>query len=95
MGWEFRIKNFNIIGVHWKFQFLEGECSWRNQYIYIKYIYIGVNCGCLDSLLADLKGCLAIKRGWCFWGVLIHWYVLGNTVDVMTLYINFLMPIFA
>ena len=55
-----RMKDFNVLGVHWKIWFLGGEFT-KNQ-------YIGGGENCLKrgwfGQYADLR---ARKMGWCFW----------------------------
>ena len=58
---ELKMKNFNILGVHWKIWLLGGSSQKTN----IK--------GRLPEKeglgqLTDLRGGLVRKRGWCFWG---------------------------
>ena len=55
-----RMKNFNIFGVHWKIRLLEGFR--KNQYSEGDCLKRGAWTVC------PFKGCLARKRGWCFWG---------------------------
>ena len=57
-----RTKNFNILGVHWKIWLLGGIL--KNQYIGGDRPRKG---GWLVQFV-DLRGGLARKRAWCFWG---------------------------
>ena len=57
-----RTKNFNILGVHWKIRLLGGIL--KNQYIGGDRPRKG---GWLVQFV-DLRGGLARKRAWCFWG---------------------------
>ena len=57
---ELRMKNFNVLGAHWKIPLLGGE--------FMKDRHRGGDC--LKRGLgpfSNLKGGLARKRGWCFW----------------------------
>ena len=56
-----KIKNFGVLGVHWKIRLLGGE--------FTKNRYRGGDCLKREGLgqFADLRGGLARKRGWCFW----------------------------
>ena len=54
------MKNFNILGVHWKIQLL-GEFE-KNQYREGDCLKRGAWTVCW------FKGVLARKSGWCFWG---------------------------
>ena len=58
-----RIKDFNILGVHWKIRLLRGEGVTKNQYRRERLPKKGEGLG----LFPDLGGDLARKRGWCFW----------------------------
>ena len=61
MGWGLRIKDFNIMRVYWKIQFLRGGGgSQKNQYIGGIALKRGL------GQFSDLRGGLAKKRGWCF-----------------------------
>ena len=58
-----RMKNFNIMGVHWKIQFLSGGGGvTKNQYIYREDLPEKGGLG----QFADLRGGLAEKEGVVF-----------------------------
>ena len=56
------MKNFNVLGVHWKTQFLGGGVHWKTN-------IEGGDCLKVGGLgqFADLWGAWQEWRGWCFW----------------------------
>ena len=58
-----KMKNFNILGVHWTIRLLGGggELT-KNQY------RVGIAWKGGLGQFANLGGGLARKSGWCFWG---------------------------
>ena len=75
-----RMKNFNIMRVHWKIQFLEGDVT-KNQYVGGNCLKRGAGGGRLGQF-AYLRRVLAEEDGgWCFWESLIPQCGLCNTGD--------------
>ena len=67
-----RMKNVNILGVHWKIWLLGGVM--KNQ-------YIGGDCLKMRAwTVCWFKGGFARKRGWCFWGG--GWYTNAHYVNL-------------
>ena len=59
-----KMKNFNILGLHWKIWLLGGGFT-KNQYRRGRGGYLKRRA----RTVCWFKGGLAGKRGWCFWGV--------------------------
>ena len=65
------MKNFNILGVHWKIQFLEGGSRKTN--------IEGGNCLKRGAwAVCQFKGELGKKEEGCFWGGRGSWYPNAN-----------------